>query len=312
LPVQQAQPKPAMQSKKQIQQLLASAGIQPTKRFGQHFLVDLNLMGLLVETAKIGPEDIVLEVGCGTGSLTEAIAERAGWCIAVEIDSKLASIAQQMLAKFKNVTILNTDILKTKNSIAPSVIKTLQELQHGFAGRLLLVANLPYNVACPVMTNLVWGPVYADGMYVTVQKEVAQRMTAPAGSRDYGILSILLNIAGEVKIERILKTEVFWPRPEVDSAMVSFIRQEQRANQVRDWQLLNELLSLFMGHRRKTLNACIKLARGRLAQINNWQQILKRASVDPGDRPEELTPQTYLTLAKLCGEQLRRKVRGLN
>ncbi|MCJ7729699.1 MAG: methyltransferase domain-containing protein, partial [Sedimentisphaerales bacterium] len=216
-----------MQTKRQIQQLLASAGITAKKRLGQHFLIDLNLMRLLVDSANISSSDIVLEVGCGTGSLTEAIASLAGKIIAVEIDSNLAKIAKKRLAGTdtcgvvsarlgpdvvsdnsgvvtgsllprvvrENVIILNTDILENKNTISLTVLKSLQTAREKQPGRFLLVANLPYNVASAVMINLVTGPITGpplcgniDAMYVTVQKEVADRMTAAPGSRDYGTL----------------------------------------------------------------------------------------------------------------------------
>ena len=191
-----------MQTKQEIQQLLASAGVWPNKRLGQHFLIDLNLMRLLVDSAQITNNDIVLEVGCGTGSLTEALSERAGKTIAVELDTTLAKIAERELAKAKNVEIINTDILEAKNTISRTIARVLEPARKKHSGRVLLVANLPYNVASAVMLNLITGPITADAMYVTVQKEVAERMTALPDSKDYGTLSIFLAAAGEVKTER--------------------------------------------------------------------------------------------------------------
>ena len=294
-----------MQTKQQIQQLLASAGILPDKRLGQHFLIDLNLMRLLIDGADIHDNDIVLEVGCGTGSLTQGLAEKAGKVIAVEFDRTIAKIAQRELTKEKNVEVLQTDILKSKNTISPAVTAALQSARKEFTGRILLVANLPYNVACPVMMNLVTGPLVADGMFVTVQKEVAERMTAQLHSRHYGTLSILLVATGDVKMERILRPTVFWPQPQVDSAMLSFVRKEEKAEQIRDIRILSEVMNLFMQHRRKMLRACTKFAAGRLAEIDNWSQILERCFIDSQKRPEEITPQDYISIANLCTEQLK-------
>jgi len=296
-----------MQTKQQIKQLLASAGIFPNKRLGQHFLIDLNLMRLLVDSAHIGNNDIVLEVGCGTGSLTEALADKAGCCLAVEIDELAAKIAKRELAKAKNVEIINADILETKNIISQSVTDTLEQRRKKYTGRLLLVANLPYNVASPVMVNLITGPTVADGMYVTVQKQVADRMTASAGCGDYGTLSIFLSATGDVKMMRVLKPTVFWPLPQVDSAMVSFVRKHDKVSRIKNMELFSEVASLFMQHRRKMLRTCTKLAQGRLAGINNWQDIFGRASVDPNNRPEQLSPEGYVAIANLCGEQLGQK-----
>jgi len=289
-----------MQTKQQIQQLLASTGVRPNRRLGQHFLIDLNLMRLLIDSAHICNNDIVLEVGCGTGSLTEALAEYAGKVIAVELDQILAEIAKRQLAKAENVELINADILENKNTISPVVTDAMQLAHKKHVGRLLLVANLPYNVACPVMLNLITGPTTADSIYVTIQKEVAQQMTAGPGSKDYGILSIHLGATGDVKTIRILKPTVFWPRPKVDSAMVSFVRSKEKVSRIRDMQLFSEVVNLFMQHRRKMLKTCSKLAVGRLSEINNWPKIFEQCSITPTDRPEQLSAENYIAIANLC------------
>jgi 16S rRNA (adenine1518-N6/adenine1519-N6)-dimethyltransferase len=357
-----------LQTKRQIQQLLASAGITANKRLGQHFLIDLNLMRLLVDSANISSSDIVLEVGCGTGSLTEAIASLAGKIIAVEIDSNLAKIAKKRLAGTdtcgvvsarlgpdvvsdtcgvvsaclgpdvvsENVIILNTDILENKNTISQTVIKSLREAHKKQSGRLLLVANLPYNVASAVMINLVTGSITAPhqlnrqprlepktrpvplsldnwcgAMYVTVQKEVADRMTAAPGSRDYGTLSILLNAIGDIKTIRTLKPTVFWPQPQVDSAMVSFIRKEEKAGRIRNIEIFSKTVRLFMQHRRKMLKACVKFAAGPLGKIRDWSQIFEQCSIDPRQRGEQLSPENYIALANLLALSLSKGAAGI-
>lgn len=291
-----------MHTKHQIQQLLASAGVFPNKHFGQHFLIDLNLMRVLIDSAHIGSDDIVLEVGCGTGSLTEGLAEQAGYCIAVEVDDTLAKIAQEQLTEKENVEVINTDILESKHTISGTVTNAISQVRKKHTGRLMLVANLPYNVACPVMLNLVTGPTVADEMYVTVQKQVAERMSAKPGSGDYGTLSIFLSATGEVKTERILKPTVFWPQPQVESAMVSFVRKQEKVSRIKDMELFGEVINLFMGHRRKMLKACTKFASGELAKIDNWLDIFEQCSIDPTRRPEKLPPEDYIAIANLCCE----------
>lgn len=296
-----------MQTKHQIQQLLESAGVSPKRRLGQHFLIDLNLMRLLVDCANINSDDIVLEVGCGTGSLTEALAERAGVVIAAEIDNALAEIAEAELESCENVEIVNTDILKNKSTITRIVANALTLARQKCPGRILLVANLPYNVASPVMLNLLAGPVVADAMYVTVQKQVADRMTASPGSSDYGTLSIYLSAAGNVRTIRVLRPTVFWPAPQVHSAMVSFVRSKDKIERIRDMVLLSNIVNLFMGHRRKMLKACTKFARDKLASIPDWPEIFRQCSIDPTRRPEQLSPQDYIALANLSYDHLNRK-----
>jgi 16S rRNA (adenine1518-N6/adenine1519-N6)-dimethyltransferase len=293
-----------MQTKQQIQQLLASAGISPNKHLGQHFLIDLNLMRLLVDSADIGGDDAVLEVGCGTGSLTEELAEKAGRVIAVEVDGLLATVAGEQLAEKKNVSVLNCDILENKSTINPIVTEAICSAQQKCSGRILLVANLPYNVSCPVIFNLVTGAVTADAMYVTVQKEVAERMTAGPGDGHYGILSILLAVAGEVKMERVLKPTVFWPQPQVASAMVSFVRDKEKVRQIKNMNLLSDVISLCMQHRRKMLQSAVKFAQGNLSQIDNWHQIFEECSIDPQNRPEQIQPEEFVAVANLCKKYL--------
>lgn len=286
-----------MQTKSQIQQLLARAGVSANRQLGQHFLIDLNLMRLLIDSADITADDIVLEVGCGTGSLTEALVARAGRVIAVEIDRALAEIARMRLAGAGNVEIINADALESKNTINPAVTEALATARKGFSGRTLLVANLPYNIASPLILNLATGPVTAAGMYVTVQREVAERMTAGPGCGDYGTLSIFLCATGDVRRIRVLKPSVFWPQPQVDSAMVAFVRDEAKAGRIRDMGLFSEIVRLFMGHRRKTLSACSKSAHGRLGESDNWPEIFEKCSVDSGHRPEQLRPEDYVAIA---------------
>lgn len=289
-----------MHTKRQIQQLLASAGVRPNKQLGQHFLIDLNLMRLLIDSAGITADDLVLEVGCGTGSLTQGLAERAGRVIAVELDRTLANIARAQLAKEANVEIINADVLETKNTLSPALTQALAPARQTCPGRTMLVANLPYSIASPLMSNLVMGSAGLDAMYVTVQKEVAERMTAKPGGSDYGTLSIFLAATGDAKRIRILKPSVFWPRPQVDSAMVAYLHDKAKSRRIRNMTAFSEIVRLFIGHRRKTISACTKLAAGRLAAIDNWPEILDKCSIDPASRPEQLAPEDYIAIANSC------------
>ena len=292
-----------MQTKRQIQQLLTSEGLVPNKRLGQNFLIDLNLMKLLIDYASIDRDDIVLEVGCGTGSLTEGLAQKSAKVIAVEADPALAKIAKRLLETQNNVEIINADILENKNTINPSVTEALNSARKQYRGRFLLVANLPYNVASPVMLNLVKAALSVNAMYVTVQKEVAERMTAGPGNKHYGTLSIFLSATGRVKTERVLKPTVFWPAPQVDSAMVSFTVKEEKINRIKNIRLFSEIISLFMQHRRKMVKTCTKFTTGRLAKITDFSEIFERAGINPNKRTEQLSPQNYIAIANECYNQ---------
>jgi 16S rRNA (adenine1518-N6/adenine1519-N6)-dimethyltransferase len=289
-----------MQSKHQIRQLLESAGVRPNKRFGQHFLIDLNLMRLLIDTADIQKNDAVLEVGPGTGSLTEAIAERAGFCVAVEIDAILADIARTQLSDKTNIEIIVADALKNKFEIDPFVIDALNRACSQYKGRLLLVSNLPYVAATPLMLNLITGKIVADAMFVTVQKEVGNRMAAHPGTKDYGTLSILLSATGDVRRIRTLKPTVFWPQPQVDSAMISYTRDAEKLKAIKSVETLSKVAGALLQHRRKMLKSCCKMVTGELGKIDNWLEIFDRCGIDPGLRPDHLTPEQFVAIANLC------------
>jgi 16S rRNA (adenine1518-N6/adenine1519-N6)-dimethyltransferase len=305
-----------MQSKHQIRELLDSAGVRPNKRFGQNFLFDLNLMRLLIDTANIQNNDVVLEVGTGTGSLTAGIVEKAGYCVSVEIDAVLASIAKGQLADKSNVEIIAADVLKNKFEINPVVIDALSRARTIHNGRLLLVANLPYIAATPLIINLITGPIIAgstpstssgqasspqaDAMFVTVQKEVADRMTSQAGIKDYGILSILMAATGEVRHIRTLKPTVFWPQPQVNSAFVSYVRDPEKVKVIKSVEMLSRVAGALLQHRRKMLKSCCKLTAEQLGEIKNWPEILNQLSIDPEIRPDNLTPEQFVAIANLC------------
>jgi 16S rRNA (adenine1518-N6/adenine1519-N6)-dimethyltransferase len=288
-----------MQSKNQIRLLLESACVRPNKRFGQHFLIDLNLMRLMIDAADIKKNDVVLEVGCATGSLTAGIAEKAGFCVAVEIDAVLANIAKSQLADKTNIEIIAADALKNKFEINPVVIELLSRARSKYTGRLLLVSNLPYAAGTPLMLNLVIGPTVVDAMFVTVQKEVAERMIAVQGTKDYGILSILLSATGNIKHIRTLKPTVFWPQPQVNSALVSYVRDAEKAGKIKSIEMLSKIAGALLQHRRKMLKGCCKLMTGELGKIDNWPEIFSRCCIDPETRPDHLTPEQFVSLANL-------------
>jgi len=137
-------------------------------------------------------------------------------------------------------------------------------------------------------------------MHVTVQKEVAHRMTAPPGRDDYGPMAILLAAAGAARIDRIFRPTVFWPQPQVDSALVHFVRDPDRIAQISNFKLLADVVNLFIGHRRKTMRACTKLAAGHLTHTNDWPAVFAACSIDPGLRPDQLSPQQYVDLVNRC------------
>jgi 16S rRNA (adenine1518-N6/adenine1519-N6)-dimethyltransferase len=214
----------------------------------------------------------------------------------------LAQIAEAELAGADNVKIFNTDILENKNTISRTIIDAIESARKKLSGKFLLVSNLPYSIASPLMMNLITGAIVADAMYVTVQKEVAERMTSAPGDRHYGTLSIHMAATGEVKTERILKPTVFWPQPQINSAMISFVNNAEKRSRIKNMDLLGDVVNLFMQHRRKMVQACVKFAAGELAVINNWPEIFQSCNIDPHNRPEQLTPEDFIAVSNLCDE----------
>jgi 16S rRNA (adenine1518-N6/adenine1519-N6)-dimethyltransferase len=287
-----------MQTKQRIEQLLDGMGVRPNKRHGQNFLIDLNLMRYLVDAAAPTGDDLVLEVGPGTGSMTQEIGSRGCGVIAVEIDATVAKIAAGELADLPNVELVNADILETKNLISPA-ITSLVASRRQKAGRFMLISNLPYNAGTPVMMNLIIDEPHADAMYVTVQKEVAQRMAAAAGEPAYGILSVMMAATGSVKILKTLKPTCFWPQPDVDSAMVAWVRDPEKVAAIFDIGLLSDVVALFMQHRRKMLRAATKFAEAPLDVVKDWDAVFSAAAIAPNSRPDYLAPADFVRLANV-------------
>ncbi len=192
------------QTQNEIRDILKQADMRPQHKHGQHFLVDRNLMLKLVESAEISQDDVVLEIGPGTGSLTNMLAERAARVVSVEIDARIAELARQHLAHHDNVTLLVTDALAGKNHLSGEVLDTFLHAHRQTAGRALLVANLPYNAASPIVADLLLEVPQVQTLCFTVQKEVADRMTANPRTSDFGPLTVVIQaLATARRIARV-------------------------------------------------------------------------------------------------------------
>lgn len=241
-----------------LQQMLQERGIRPKSKLGQNFLIDLNLVDLLVRTAELGRDDLVLEVGCGTGSLTARLAEQAGFVFAVEIDGDFHAMAQHAVVGRDNVRLVHGDILRNKNELQPWIMQQLAEqLAQPGRQRLKLAANLPYAVATPVIANLLLTDLPIERMVVTVQWEIAERLMAPPGIKDYGALSVLVQSLATVELVRRLPPAVFWPRPKVDSAIVLIRPDPEGRARVGDVQRFRVFLRDLYTHRRKNLRGSL-------------------------------------------------------
>lgn len=282
-----------MQTQTTIRELLESAGLRPTKRFGQHFLVDGNLMRKLVASAELRADDVVLEVGCGTASLTQELAPHVGRVITVEVDRGLAGVATNQLADLPNVTLLHCDALLGKHQVHPDVLSALSNARDQMGGRILLVANLPYQIASPLVIDLLTGPVDIAAMCFTVQKEVALRLDAAPGHGDYGPLAIIVQALADTRRIANVPPQAFWPVPAVDSAMVRLDPNGQRQAQIADIARFAALVRACFLHRRKTLAYNLSAATG----AKSVQSMLDPLGIPPTTRPERVTVSQWIALA---------------
>lgn len=215
------------------------------KKFGQNFLIDTHVLDKIIQAAGIGPEDCVLEIGPGIGTMTQYLAEHARRVVAVEIDAKLIPILRETLEGYANVTVLNADILKVD-------VAALADEYNG--GRpIKVVANLPYYITTPIIMGLFEGNVPIDNITVMVQKEVADRMQVGPGSKDYGALSLAVQYYARPHIVANVPPNCFIPRPNVGSAVIRLTRYQEPPVQVKDSGLMFKLVRASFNQRRKTL-----------------------------------------------------------
>lgn len=250
------------------------------RELGQHFLVDENLLGVIGRLAALEPDDVVLEIGPGLGVLTRYLAERVARVVAVEIDRSLEPRLRQKLVGIANVELLFGDALALDlAALAPPPTK--------------LVANLPYNVATPIVVESLDGLPGIGRWCVMVQREVADRFFAPPGTKAYGAVSVLVQLAAERTGFHPVARTAFRPRPNVDSALVAFRRRRLPP----DYAAIKRVVQAAFAHRRKTLANSLALAG--VTPRQRAADALAELEIVPSARAEELRPQQFAELARL-------------
>ena len=215
------------------------------KKFGQNFLIDPHVLDKIIAAAQISKDDCVLEIGPGIGTLTQYLAENARQVVAVEIDSNLIPILEETLKDYPNVTVINEDILKV------DMEGLAKEYNQGRP--IKVVANLPYYITTPIIMSLFEQQVPVDNITVMVQKEVADRMQAGPGSKDYGALSLAVQYYASPYIVANVPPNCFIPRPNVGSAVIRLTRHKEPPVKVKDEKLMFRLIRASFNQRRKTL-----------------------------------------------------------
>jgi 16S rRNA (adenine1518-N6/adenine1519-N6)-dimethyltransferase len=288
-----------------LQRRLSEVGIEPRTRHGQNFLIDLNLVRLLVDSAQIDPSDVVLEIGTGTGSLTGLLADRAAEVISVELDSRMHQLASEELFGRTNVTLLLKDALRNKNHLDPGLLALLAERLAARPGALLkLVANLPYNVATPILSNLLDCPTPPATMTVTIQKELAERITASPGTKDYGALTIWIQSQCRAELVRLMPPSVFWPRPKVTSAILHIERDDRLRAAIGDLQFMHSFVRGLFIHRRKFLRSVLIAGHKDALGKAGVDAVLAELGLSGEYRAEQLDVPTILELARTVHRHL--------
>jgi len=269
-----------------IKQELREYGLFPKRRLGQHFLVDRNILNKVIQTAEVGREDTILEVGPGLGQMTLALADRAKKVIAVEIDERLVTILRQKVEDHPNIEVTQSDILKVD----------FKRFFKKEARPIKVVANLPYQISTPLLFRFIESKEIFSTLTLMLQKEVAERMVASPGRKEYGPLSIFIQAFSDVSIQFIIKPSAFFPAPKVESALVFMVWKEKPMIETDDEEWFKRVVKACFGYRRKTLINALK--HSELSLRESVGSRMEEIGIDPRRRPETLTIQEFAKLAE--------------
>lgn len=271
-------------------EVLARYNMSAKKKFGQNFLIDSHVLEGIVEAAGVTDDDLVLEIGPGIGSLTQYLAESAGKVIAVEIDKTLLPVLADTLSEYNNVTVINEDILKVD----------LDEIVSENGGRpIKVVANLPYYITTPIIMKLFESRARIESITVMVQKEVADRMAAGPGGKDYGSLSLAVGYYAKAVTVMDVPPSSFIPQPNVGSAVVNLSRYAEPRVNVQDEKRLFEIVRTAFNQRRKTLSN--SLSNNPALRVSRQEVVdaLVKMGVDEKARGEILTLEQFAELSDI-------------
>ena len=269
---------PALLGPRRLRELLDRHGVRPKKSLGQNFVVDPNTIRKVVETASVDPEDRVLEIGPGAGSLTLGLAPRAAHVTAVEVDTRLLPVLEDVLASTDNVSVIQADAM---------------EMDLGAIDADKVVANLPYNVATPVVLRLLEEAPRVRDLVVMTQKEVGERLAAPPGSKTYGAPTVAVGFFATARIAASISRRAFWPVPNVDSVLIHVTRRAEPLG--TSYGELRTVLRAAFGQRRKSLRNSLAAMAGGTAEA---EAALATALVDPAFRPEQLDTEAFVRVSE--------------
>ena len=306
-------------TKSMLKALFEERDIRVKKQWGQNFLIDQNLLQFIVKAAELSRNDVVLEIGTGTGSLTRLLAQNARHVFAVELDRKLFEIMEETLKDYNNVTTFNKDILKSKHHIHPMIIEAVSDYIRAAPPSenltVKVVSNLPYYISTPVIIDLLQEVLPIKTMILMLQRDTTDRMKAQPGTRNYGVLSIMTKLFADAKVLKKLPPDVFWPVPLVDSAIVKMeVNQHRHADRIHDYQNFQNVVHAIYVSRRKTLlnslsSFCSGLEMKEESKVirKDLASILEHVGIKPKSRGEELDIEALIDLSNAISEYLSSK-----
>ena len=263
-----------------------------SKSLGQNFLTDKHIIDQIMDGSQIGTKDLVIEIGPGIGVLTAEAAVRAERVVAVEIDRKLIPVLEDTLKEYNNVTIVNQDVLKT------DLTEVARAYQTG--GKIKIIGNLPYYITTPILMKLLEERVPADSVTVMMQKEVADRIKAAPGNKNYGALSAAVQYYCRVSQIASVPKDVFFPPPKVDSAVLRLDIREDYPVALKSESLFFTCIRAGFGQRRKTLLNSLTGAAG--LSKDAVREILRTAGIDSGRRVETLNLDEFAAIANSAAD----------
>lgn len=266
------------------------------KKFGQNFLINTGVLEDIIDAAEVTDEDMVLEIGPGIGTMTQYLCENAGQVIAVEIDTNLIPILKDTLSAYDNVRIINDDILKV------DINELAREYNNGRP--IKVVANLPYYITTPIIMGLFESHVPIESITVMVQKEVADRMQAGPGTKDYGALSLAVQYYSKPQIVVNVPPSCFMPQPKVGSTVISLRRHQQPVVQVEDEKLMFKVIRASFNQRRKTLANGLNNYGGINLTKEQIQQSIEELGVPVNIRGEALSLEQFACLSNIISKKL--------
>ncbi|MCX7708875.1 MAG: 16S rRNA (adenine(1518)-N(6)/adenine(1519)-N(6))-dimethyltransferase RsmA [Clostridia bacterium] len=277
-------------------EIIQRHGIKLTKSLGQNFLTDDNIVKRIVSTGSVGHEDLVIEVGPGIGSMTCELAERAGHVIAIEIDRHLIPALEENLKEYTNVTLINKDILEMDLEDLFKSEKVLEGVRSKFEN-IKVVANLPYYITTPIIMKFLEGSLKIHSMVFMIQKEVAERMAAKPGGKDYGALSVAVQYYSKPEMVFTVPPQCFIPQPEVDSAVVRLNIFQEPPVKLLKQKIFFKTVKAAFGQRRKTLLNALSNSGTFIETKEEIRGILERLGIQENQRGETLTIQQFAELA---------------